>query len=274
MTLVAGESGRAPADEPAPETLFPRPAAADLNPLLEAVSLVSHEVRTPLTLIKGYVSTLLHLDNLSAEEQRHYLLAIEQANTRLTHLVDNILDISIIDAGRLSMHPTEGLLDMVARQTVRQMQAQTTDHLLRVSAPRPLPPLWFDAGRIEQVLVNLVGNAIKYAPEGGLIEVVVRQVDDWAALGRPWPDVTPPAGAWQVVEVLDEGSGLPPEDLPRLFGRFQRGSSRQHHAVRGAGIGLYLCQAIVEAHGGVIWAENRPERGSCFGFALPVRPPS
>jgi two-component system sensor histidine kinase KdpD len=74
------------------------------------------------------------------------------------------------------------------------------------------------------------------------------------------------------VQVLDEGSGLPADDLPRLFDKFQRGSSRQHRAIRGAGIGLYLCQAIVEAHGGAIWAENRAEHGSCFSFYLPTAP--
>jgi signal transduction histidine kinase len=243
------------------------------NPVAEAVSLVSHEVRTPLTLIKGYVSTLLHLPNLTDEERRHYLLAIEQANDRLTHLVDNILDMSIIDAGRLTLHPTEGFLDVLVRRTVRQMQAQTSDHLLRVASPRPLPALSFDAGRIEQVLVNLIGNAIKYAPEGGLIEVGLGLAGEWAEFGRPWRSTAPPPrGPLQYVQVRDQGSGIPPEELPRLFDKFQRGSSRQHRAVRGAGIGLYICQAIVEAHHGAIWAENRPGGGSCFTFCLPAAP--
>lgn len=271
MTAPTDEPGTTPAVGLVEEALPRLPAADDLNPLLEAVSLVAHEVRTPLTLIKGYVSTLLHIDNLSAEEQRHYLLAIEQANARLTRLVDNLLDMSIVDAGRLSIHPTEGWLDDQVRQTARQMQAQTSDHLLRVTSPRPLPAIHFDAPRIEQVLINLLGNAIKYAPEGGSIEIVLRAVEQWADLGRPWPGAAPPRdGAWQVVQVLDEGSGLSADDPVRLFGKFQRGSHRQHRTVRGAGIGLYLCQAIVEAHGGAIWAENRPERGSCFTFCLPA----
>jgi signal transduction histidine kinase len=256
---------------PAQSSPIEAPVNAPPNPVAEAVSLVSHEVRTPLTLIKGYVSTLLHLPNLTDEERRHYLLAIEQANARLTHLVDNILDMSIIDAGRLSIHSTEGFLDSLVRRTARQMQAQTTDHLLRVDSPRPLMSLLFDASRIEQVLVNLIGNAIKYSPEGGTIEIGLSLADGWAELGRAWPAARPaPIGALQVVRVCDEGSGIPADELPRLFDKFQRGSTRQHRAVRGAGIGLYICQAIIEAHGGAIWAENRPSGGSCFTFCHPT----
>lgn len=261
ISLPAGVPLGVAAGEPAP------------TPVAEAISLVSHEVRTPLTLIKGYVSTLLHLPNLTDDERRHYLMAIEQANTRLTHLVDNILDMSTIDAGRLTLHLSEGYLDTLVRRTVRQMQSQTNEHLLRVASRRPLPALCFDPGRIEQVLANLIGNAIKYAPEGGLIEVALGLAAAWGDFDRPWPSAAPmPPGPFHYVQVRDEGSGIPPEELPVLFHKFQRGASRQHRAVRGAGIGLYLCQAIVEAHQGAIWAENRPGGGSCFTFCLPTPP--
>jgi signal transduction histidine kinase len=247
----------------------PRESAS--GPLAEAVSLVSHELRTPLTLIKGYVSTLLHLPDLTDEERRHYLRSIDQANERLATLVDNILDMSLIDSGRLVVHPAKGYLDTLARRVVRQMQAQTNDHILRVDSRRPMPALDFDAGRLEQVLVNLLTNAIKYSPEGGLIEVGLGQVRAWEDFERPWPhDLPAPAGLLQYVQVRDQGSGIPPGDLPRLFEKFQRGSSRAHRTVRGAGIGLYICQAIVEAHGGAVWVENRPTGGSCFTFCLPL----
>jgi signal transduction histidine kinase len=240
------------------------------SPLAETVSLVSHELRTPLTLIKGYVATLLHLPNLTDEEREHYLRGIEQANTRLTDLVDNILDMTTIDSGRLTLHLSEGYLDALVRRTVRQMQAQTDEHLLRVHSPRPLPPLPFDSGRMEQVLSNLVGNAIKYSPEGGVIDVTLGVAADWSDLGRPWPAEGPATGALAYVRVCDQGSGIAAEDLPHLFTKFHRGSRREHRAMRGVGIGLYICRAIIEAHGGAIWAGNRPEGGSCFTFCLPI----
>jgi signal transduction histidine kinase len=243
---------------------------ATAGALGETMALMAHELRTPLALIKGYVTTLLHLPNLTETERRHYLGGIEQANSRLIALVDNVLDMAAIEAGRLRLDRHEEQLDSLVRRVVRQLQTQTTIHRLRVRSPRPLRSLLFDAGRIEQVIANLLGNAIKYSPDGGLIEISLTEAD-WAEIGTlATGGEHPVSGAIQVVRVRDQGRGIPEAELPRLFDKFQRGAWREERTVRGTGLGLYLCRAIIGAHGGAIWAENYSEGGARFGFCLPV----
>jgi signal transduction histidine kinase len=257
---------------------LPSPTRGDVSAggsATDALSLVVHELRTPLTLIRGYVATLLHIPDLTDAERQQYLHGIDGASGRLMRLVDDILDMSLMETGRLTLHRVDDYLDRLARRVVHRMQSQTATHGLRIHAPRPLPALPLDSDRVEQVLANLIGNATKYTPDGSPIEVVVGLVHGWADFGRPWPGATAaPETAWQYVQVRDQGSGLAPDDLPFLFERFRRGSNPAHRAVPGAGLGLYICQTIVEAHGGAIWAENQAGGGSSFTFCLPMPTPS
>lgn len=141
----------------------------------------------------------------------------------------------------------------VARETVRKLGSRTSGHRLVIEMPPRLPRVEADQLRIERVLYNLIGNAIKYSPDGGEIRVFARR-----------------EGRQLVVGVADQGMGISKEDQRRLFGRFQRLEAVQASMVPGAGLGLHVCRLLVEAHGGRIWVESEPDKGSTFYFTLPV----
>jgi signal transduction histidine kinase len=168
---------------------------------------------------------------------------------RLTKMLDLLLDLSRVEAGRLDLRTEQmDLVDLI-RRAVRAIQALSTSHSIEVRAPKRVQGVW-DAARLEQVLQNLLTNAIKYAPDGGRIVVSV------VANRR---DVT--------VSVSDEGLGIAAEELPQLFHRFYRVARTR--GLEGSGLGLYVCEAIISAHGGRIWAtSDGPGRGSTFSFTL------
>jgi signal transduction histidine kinase len=176
-------------------------------------------------------------------------LIVEQTD-RLARMLNLLLDLSRVEAGRLDLSPEHIDLAELVSRVVAGVQTLSTAHRLEVQAPARIEGIW-DTARLEQVLQNLLTNAIKYAPEGGRITVLV-EGDDAAA----------------TVSVRDEGLGIPAEELPHLFERFYRAEGTR--SLEGNGLGLHICQAIVAAHGGRIWAtSDGPGRGSTFWFTLP-----
>ncbi|MBN1979441.1 MAG: PAS domain S-box protein [Anaerolineae bacterium] len=216
------------------------------------VSVVSHELKTPVALIKGYADTLLRKDACwDQETMQESLGVILEETDRLNHLIDNLLDASRLQAGALSLEMDQVALDALAERVATRFRTQTDSHEIVTDFPPDLPVVQGDAGRLEQVLNNLLSNAIKYSPDGGRIEIS----------GRALPDEV-------VVTVTDKGVGIPPEEQTRIFERFVRGARERHQRTPGAGLGLYLAKAIVEAHGGRIWVESHPGEGAAFSFAL------
>jgi len=218
------------------------------------VSLVSHELRTPLALIKGYTSTLLNLAPLLPEEKRlGFLQGIESAADRQRRLIDNLLSVSRMESGLFQVRTERLDLREPVRHAVEVMRAQERRH--QIVLEEPAEPLEVDADRdqMAQVVENLVGNAVKYTPAG--TRILVRLAGE-------------EGGAQARLEVVDEGPGLPPDHLDRIFEKFVRvpGTSR----TSGTGLGLYICRTIVEAHGGRIWAANNPDKGSTFTMVLPL----
>jgi PAS domain S-box-containing protein len=217
------------------------------------VSVVSHELKTPVALIKGYADTLLRKDACwDQETMQESLGVILEETDRLNHLIDNLLDASRLQAGALSLEMDQVALDALAERVATRFRTQTDSHEIVTDFPPDLPAVQGDAGRLEQVLNNLLSNAIKYSPDGGRIEIS----------GRVLPNEV-------VVTVADQGVGIPLEEQTRIFERFVRGARERHQRTPGAGLGLYLVKAIVEAHGGRIWVESQPGEGSAFSFALP-----
>ncbi len=221
------------------------------------ISVISHELKTPVALIKGYAATLRREDVQWDEATiREGLAIIEEEADRLTALIDNLLDASRIQAGGLKLEFEEVDLAHLIRQVAERFQPQTAAHTIVVDVPDDLPPVWADPERVRQILSNLLSNAIKYSPEGGIIRV----------------------GAWRegdhvTVYVADQGIGIPEEEQDRLFDRFYRVDSSLRRKTQGAGLGLYLAKALVEAHGGRIWVHSKPGQGSTFFFTLPVATP-
>jgi signal transduction histidine kinase len=219
------------------------------------VSIVSHELKTPVALIKGYAETLRREDaNWDQETMQDSLDVIAEEADHLTHLIDSLLEASRIQAGGLKLEPTDVNLAHLAEKVVDGFRTQTSSHTFELDFPADFPPSWGDPERLREVLTNLVSNAVKYSPEGGTVWVGGRMDQTGAT-----------------IYVADQGIGIPAEEQDRIFERFHRVESGLHRSTEGAGLGLYLVKAIVEAHGGRVWVESAPSRGSIFMFTLPGR---
>jgi signal transduction histidine kinase len=237
----------------------------------DIISVVSHELLSPLTLIKGYTATLLQFgETITEEQRRQYFRGIESATSRLVRLLENFRDISRLETGTSNLAVQLTSLPELLRKTITEIQSQTTRHVIKLRRFRPLPLVNVDRQKIEQLMTNLLYNAVKYSPQGGDIEVAVRLARDEERLRESLGEAYPPEPPRLIVTVTDPGIGIPEEDLERVFERFYRVDNRLTRATSGAGLGLYICKIIVEAHGGHIWARRKAAEGSTFGFSLPV----
>lgn len=220
----------------------------------ELISTLAHEMRTPLTSIKGYSTALLMEETaFDPEAQREFLEVIDEECDTLQDLVHDLLESSIIDAGLLKLEPQPMMLARLSKNVVDDIAHRTDKHRFLVDFPEDFPIVDADPHRIEQVLRNLLDNAVKYSPDGGLI-VVRGEVEENEI----------------VVSVADQGVGIAPEHLNRLFEKFFRVQSGLGRHVVGSGLGLPISHTIVESHGGRIWAESQVGQGSTFYFTLPL----
>jgi signal transduction histidine kinase len=215
------------------------------------ISIVSHELRTPVALIKGYASTLRRDDaKWDKRTISDSLAVIEEEADRLSKMIDDLLDASRLQAGGLSLNRADVSLPILASRIVERFSTQTDKHTFATDFPDKFPVVLADETRIEQVLMNLVSNSLKYAA-GGEVKIT----------GTVRPEQV-------IVCVSDEGAGIEAKDLPHIFDRFYR-STKAVKQTKGAGLGLYLARAIVEAHGGRIWADPKPDAGARICFSLP-----
>ncbi len=218
------------------------------------ISVVSHELKTPVALIKGYAGTLRRDDaDWDPATIQDGLAVIEDEADRLTGLIENLLAASKLQAEGMRLTQIgDVLLDQLVARSIERLQTQTSKHVLRADFPKPFPIVQGDETRLRQVLDNLIANAIKYSPEGG--EILIRgRFDD--------QNVT--------ISVRDSGVGLSKADQTRIFERFYRVDDALSRRTQGTGLGLYLARAVVEAHGGTISAQSEPGKGSNFTFTLP-----
>ncbi len=237
----------------------------------DAISMVSHELLSPLTLIKGYTATMLHLgESITDEQRKQYLRGIDSATGKLTRLLENFRDIGRLESGIPNLTVQSTSLPELLRKSISEIQSQTTRHIIKLRLSRPLPPLNVDRQKIEHLTTNLLLNAVKYSPQGGDIVVSAKQARDKEALREILGEALPMKLPCLVVTVTDPGVGIPQEDLERIFEKFCRVDNRLTRATSGAGLGLYICKIIVETHGGHIWARSRLGKGSTFSFSLPV----
>lgn len=219
------------------------------------ISVVSHELKTPVSIIKGYAGTLKRQDaNWSPEILQESLTVIEEEADALTDLIDNLLEASRLQAGTFSLEISEELmLPKLAHAVVRKLGSQTEKHRLAVEFPSDFPVIWGDQRRLIQVLNNLVSNAIKYSLDGG--DILVR--------GEVHPEHV-------TVSVRDQGIGIPEHQKHRIFQKFSRLDNALSRKTEGTGLGLYLSKAIIEAHNGRIWFNNNTNTaGTTFTFSLP-----
>ncbi len=221
----------------------------------EFIGLVSHELRTPLTVILGSLSTVLSEgEYLPQAEVRQLLQDAALETESLSHLVDNLLDLSRFQAQQLHLYAEPVDIHKSVQNTLEKIRRQTSSHKFSVAIPKGLPLVNADSLRVERILYNLLDNAVKYSPPESPIKVTVR--------------AEPQA---IVVRVSNQGQGLSVQDQMKLFGPFQRLEQSRPDGVKGAGLGLMVCRRLVEAHGGRIWVESRPGHGSTFFFTLPFQ---
>jgi len=213
---------------------------------------ISHEMKTPLASILGAVSSLVDDEALYNEEQKStLLLSIKQGALRMNRVVGNLLDMARLESGYIRLNTDWCDIQDIIGVTLRENRDILLEHRVRVNIPEDISLIKADYGLIEQVLNNLLHNAVKYSPSGSEIEVSVHEAP----------------GELQV-SIADQGPGVAAPDEARIFDKFYQLQSPGH--ISGTGLGLSICRAIIEAHRGLIWAKNRPDGGLLVSFTLPV----
>ncbi|MBI2899555.1 MAG: PAS domain-containing protein [Planctomycetes bacterium] len=218
----------------------------------EFVANVSHELKTPLTSIKAYTEALL--DMVEEEQMKQFLKVIDEESDRLLFLINDLLNVSRIQSGKMKMHFE--LCD--PRQAVTEVlnisKVQSAMHQIHLELAEDVPAMMVDLDKMKEVMINLLSNAIKYSPNGGGV---------WVRMRREEANLR--------IEVQDEGMGIPRENLPKLFQAFYRVDSSLTSEIPGTGLGLVIVKAIVEHHGGRIWLDSEPGKGTTFFILIPVR---
>jgi len=224
----------------------------------EFVSMVSHELRTPLTCIQGYAELLLERESGALnEERRECLMTVKDSADRLVGLINDLLDLARIEAGRIDLRRTTLDLSRVIQDVAASLRPLVDGKRQRLTLDLddPLPAVWADGERVTQILMNLLSNAHKYTPREGRITVAARPDDGFVR-----------------VDVQDTGIGLSPEEQAQLFTKFFRARPRGAEPAGGTGLGLCITRLLVELHGGWIMVASAPGQGSTFSFSLPARP--
>lgn len=253
--LIALEIDRARLDD---EAAAARKAREADRMRSEVMASLSHELRTPLAAIKGYATALM-LEEVDwpVDKRSEFLRLIDQETDNLEGMIRDILDSSLIDVGQFAIIPQPVRLPRLAQQIADEMQHQTQIHRFVIDFPADFPIVDVDPGRIRQVFRNILDNAIKYSPNGGLIVIqgLVRADD-------------------VVVSIADQGVGISPEDLIPLFDKYFRVKAPAGYYIPGTGLGLPVSRAIIEAHGGHIWAESKVGEGTRLFFSIKRDGPS
>jgi signal transduction histidine kinase len=220
------------------------------------ISIASHELRTPLTSIKAYVELMILKPNLMEAKKNRILGIINAESDRLARLINDILDLSRIEAGTMAWHLTDvSVVDIIQTSltTISPLAQNKEQHIITDIEPG-IPLFRGDRDRLVQVVTNILSNAVKFTAQSGSIRISARRDSD------PLPQV--------VVSITDTGIGIPEEDLTIVFDKFQRSGDHLTSSVEGTGLGLAIAREIVEFHGGTIWAESVYGKGSTFTFTL------
>ncbi len=222
------------------------------------ISVVSHELRTPLTSIKAFTELILMKPRMMVDKRSRLLSIINNESDRLARLINDILDLTKIEAGKLSWHISRVSLKEVILSSVSGIQSLADNKSLSITTrfPGPLPELYGDRDRLQQVITNILSNSIKFTPQGGSIIISA------AAEHHPRHQI--------IVRIADTGVGVPAKDLEMIFEKFQRSGDILTTNTEGTGLGLTITKQIVEYHGGRIWAESILGRGTTLSFTLPL----
>jgi signal transduction histidine kinase len=217
------------------------------------VSMAAHELRAPLTAIKGFTRTLMtRFAQLDEEKRTAYLSLVNEQSNRLARLVDDLMAVSKIDSGRITLERAPVDVPMLVRSVIDEFRSKWTGRVIEVVADEPLAPALADRHRTEEVLVNLIDNTVKYSPASEPVTVAVAM-----------------DGGTIEVSVRDRGDGMTSDEAASLFTKFHRLPSAMAAEIPGTGLGLYIVRGLIEAQGGSVRVHSAPGEGSTFSFMLP-----
>jgi two-component system phosphate regulon sensor histidine kinase PhoR len=222
----------------------------------DLISIITHELRTPLTAIRGYASMLatMDADNLT-DQQRLFLARLDQSSQRLSNLIDKLSDVNYIETGHLAIEPVPTAVEPIIQNVINELSTRIAEFGSNVELQRRKQSTMVlaDPFRLQQILTNIIDNAIKYSPPGGQVTVTMRT-----------------RSTELIISVADTGVGIPPEHFNLLFRKF----GRLYHPATidrpGSGLGLFIVKRLVESHGGRIWLTSHEGQGSKFSFTLPL----
>lgn len=270
------------------ETAITQPAMQEQHGF---ISLVSHELRVPLTAIKGYAGLLqayglplytVHQSEeangitMTAEQQQHYLNVIMEQTCHMEILVNDLLDLSRLQAGRITLHSISMDIVQICQRVVQIAQqridtSSAVTYIFHVQSPSALPHVWADPDRVEQILTNLIDNAVKYSPDGGHIDILITLDKPASQPSTPWScqaDEQEPA--MLTITVRDEGMGMLQQEQHLVLQPFVRGEHPAMKKIAGSGLGLYLSRTLVEAMHGTFSLTSQPGQGTSVIFTLPL----
>ena len=271
---VLGWNGNATPGEPEDQEPAAIVVHQDVTALKEAerlkdefIGIAAHELRTPLAVVKGFAQMLITQTARGkgpalADWQAEAIADIDQATKRLVELTEDLLDVTRLQAGRLELHPEPTDLVALVQRIAARFRVTTDKHTITVHTAQEHLVSKVDPRRIEQVVSNLINNAIKYSPDGGDIEIGLRM------------DERDQTSCTAMLSIRDSGIGIPIDQQGRIFGRFARADNASAANIGGTGLGLYLCRELVERQGGRIWFESLEGKGSTFYGALPLAVPT
>ena len=229
-------------------------------------SMIVHDLRSPMNVIQGFLELIRNRVVGEINSEQEELLDIAKENVKkVLALVDNFLVASKMEVGKFSVEPKLGEINGLVRQQVQnhRVLAKNKNINVHIELDPDLPMLFFDSQRIDQVLNNLLSNAMKFTPENGDIYVSSSVKDDTHSGENK---------QLACISVKDTGVGIPADKLPHVFEKYEQVDANQHYNVRGTGLGLSICKEIINLHGGDIWVESLTEKGSNFSFTLPIAP--
>jgi signal transduction histidine kinase len=235
-----------------------------------AIKILWHDIFAPITLIKGYTSTMHRFGDFITEQQKEeYLRGIDSATKRLVFVLEKLRFVTGLEEMRnMSMQPT--VLTDLLRKICADTQERAKKHIINFRPRNTVPKINVNQESIEVVLHNLLDNAIKYSPNGGDIEVELITVKNRQELERFFPGAPKLKLPSVVVSVLDNGIGMPDADREKVFDKFYRVNSPWTRSIPGLGLGLYINKINIETHGGCVWSKKRFQGGSIFSFSLPI----
>jgi len=223
----------------------------------EFVSTVSHELRTPLATFQCIIQSLLGgIFGDFTKEQKEYLEMAKEEAQREAHLINNLLDLAKLESGKVELHRKGAKVSALAEEIVSSMRPQADEKkvALLMEIPGDLPEVLVDPGRIKEVFSNLLSNALKFSQAGGKVTISAGPTDN---------------GQLKVA-VSDTGIGISRENIPKMFSKFYQVEQTNSPGSKGTGLGLAICKEIIGLHGGKIWVESEPDKGSTFSFTLPI----